>query len=108
MALCTPGGRVGDTTLVLIGVYCKLQKPFFFSGSPRCIIKLGAPGFVHGLDIDTSHFNGVPSFSAVVTAFLECSTTGNEAPEASVEALFSEGEAPPTDSDGQVDKIICL
>ncbi|KAG8800263.1 Allantoicase, partial [Serendipita sp. 399] len=36
-----------------------------------CIIQLGIPGFILGFDIDTSHFNG------------------NEAPEASVQALFT-------------------
>lgn len=58
MALCIPGGRAGGTTLVMIGMYCTLQMPFV-SGYPRCIIKLGAAGYVHGFDIDTSHFNGV-------------------------------------------------
>lgn len=47
-----------------------------------CIIKLGTPGNINGFDIDTSHFNG------------------NEAPEASVEALFAaDGEADPLPDD---------
>ncbi|KAF9060654.1 galactose-binding domain-like protein [Rhodocollybia butyracea] len=47
-----------------------------------CIIKLGAPGKILGFDIDTTHFNG------------------NEAPEASVEALYdpSSNDPNPTDS----------
>ncbi|KAG8929828.1 Allantoicase [Tulasnella sp. 418] len=45
-----------------------------------CIIKLGAPGHIMGFDIDTSHFNG------------------NEAPQASVEALFSAKDDPTVDA----------
>ncbi|TDL25906.1 allantoicase [Rickenella mellea] len=45
-----------------------------------CIIKLGAPGYISGFDIDTSHFNG------------------NEAPEASVQAIYApETHAPSFD-----------
>ncbi|KIJ49648.1 hypothetical protein M422DRAFT_246721 [Sphaerobolus stellatus SS14] len=44
-----------------------------------CIIKLGAPGSIYAFDIDTSHFNG------------------NEAPEVSVEGLFSDGDPSATD-----------
>ncbi|KAI0775697.1 allantoicase [Trametes elegans] len=47
-----------------------------------CIIKLGTTGSVSGFDIDTSHFNG------------------NEAPQASVDALWSPEDAPaPTAED---------
>jgi allantoicase len=48
-----------------------------------CIIKLGAPGQIIGFDIDTSHFSG------------------NEAPQASVEALFSADDVP-TSTDKRV------
>ncbi|KAF8577107.1 Allantoicase [Ramaria rubella] len=53
-----------------------------------CIIKLGAQGSVLGLDIDTSHFNG------------------NEAPEASVEGLFSDADVSPTASDKNWNQIL--
>lgn len=46
-----------------------------------CIIRLGIPGFILGFDIDTSHFNG------------------NEAPQSSVQALFSTDAADPTPED---------
>jgi allantoicase len=55
-----------------------LLSHFYF----RCIIKLGTPGTIFGFDVDTSHFSG------------------NEAPEVSVEALFSEED--PTDRDARV------
>ncbi len=43
-------------------------------GYDHCIIKLGLPGVIHGVNIDTSHF------------------TGNYPPAASIEACFCEGE----------------
>ncbi|KAI5123043.1 hypothetical protein M0805_000479 [Coniferiporia weirii] len=46
-----------------------------------CILKFGAAGRISGFDIDTSHFNG------------------NEAPEASVQALLDVGDKPPTVDD---------
>ena len=45
-------------------------------GHDFCVIRLGVPGVIRGLDIDTSHF------------------TGNFPPEASVEACISEMEVP--------------
>jgi len=48
-----------------------------------CIIKLGAPGSIYAFDIDTCHFNG------------------NEAPEVSVDGLFTE-EEPPVVTDSRV------
>ncbi|KAG9043567.1 Allantoicase [Tulasnella sp. UAMH 9824] len=52
-----------------------------------CIIKLGTPGHIIGFDIDTAHFNG------------------NEAPQASVEALFlSEGD--PTQTDERWEELL--
>jgi allantoicase len=49
-------------------------------GHDYCIVQLGVPGIVHGLDIDTSHF------------------TGNYPPHASVEASASDSKIP---SDGE-------
>jgi allantoicase len=45
-------------------------------GHDYCIIKLGVPGVVHGVDIDTSYF------------------TGNYPPQASIEACVSEDDVP--------------
>ena len=45
-------------------------------GHDFCVIRLGVPGVIRGLDIDTSHF------------------TGNFPPEASVEACISDAETP--------------
>jgi allantoicase len=45
-------------------------------GHDYCIIRLGIPGVLHGIDIDTSHF------------------TGNFPPEASIEACVSEDDVP--------------
>jgi allantoicase len=45
-------------------------------GHDWCIVKLGIPGVIHGLDIDTSYF------------------TGNYPPQASVEACVSESDVP--------------
>ena len=51
---------------------------------------------MHGVDIDTSHFNGrsFPSIRDYNTVMGQCS--GNEAPAASVEALFSDDSEPST------------
>jgi len=48
-------------------------------GSDFCIIRLGVPGIVRGVDIDTSHF------------------TGNYPPQASIEACTSEDDEPEAD-----------
>ncbi|KZT26690.1 allantoicase [Neolentinus lepideus HHB14362 ss-1] len=53
-----------------------------------CIIKLGAAGTIFGFDVDTSHFNG------------------NEAPEVSVDALFSMEEQEPRADDSRWKKIL--
>jgi allantoicase len=53
-----------------------------------CIIKLGTTGTVSGFDIDTTHFNG------------------NEAPHASVEALFSSRAEDPTVNDARWFEIL--
>lgn len=45
-------------------------------GHDRCVIKLGVPGVLHGVDIDTSFF------------------TGNYPPQASIEACVSEDDVP--------------
>ena len=45
-------------------------------GHDYCIVRLGAPGVIHGIDIDTSHF------------------TGNYPPEASIEACVSDVDVP--------------
>lgn len=45
-------------------------------GHDYCIVRLGVPGVVHGVDIDTSHF------------------TGNYPPEASIDACVSEADVP--------------
>ncbi|KAI0315952.1 Allantoicase [Amylostereum chailletii] len=53
------------------------------------VIKLGTTGTVKGFDIDTTHFNG------------------NEAPEASVQAVnVPDGEAPPTADDSRWSEIL--
>ncbi|MDH3531401.1 MAG: allantoicase [Gammaproteobacteria bacterium] len=46
------------------------------AGHDHCIIRLGVPGVIHGVDIDTSFF------------------TGNYAPEASIDACVSEDDVP--------------
>ena len=50
-------------------------------GHDHCVIRLGVPGVIRGLDIDTSHF------------------TGNFPPEASVEACTSDAEMPDDTAD---------
>jgi len=45
-------------------------------GHDFCVIRLGVPGVIHGVDIDTSHF------------------TGNYPPEASIEACVSSADTP--------------
>jgi allantoicase len=52
-------------------------------GHDFCVIRLGVPGIIRGLDIDTSHF------------------TGNFPPEASVEACISDAEVPDDAADWQ-------
>lgn len=52
-------------------------------GHDHCVMKLGMPGIVRGLDIDTSHF------------------TGNFPPHASVDACVSDEENPGHDADWQ-------
>jgi allantoicase len=52
-------------------------------GHDFCVVRLGVPGVIHGLDIDTSHF------------------TGNFPPEASVEACVSDEELPDNSADWQ-------
>jgi allantoicase len=55
------------------------------SGHDWCIIRLGAPsGYIVGFDIDTAHFSG------------------NEAPAASVQALFAEAREKPQADDARV------
>ncbi|KAL5485308.1 DAL2 [Sanghuangporus weigelae] len=53
-----------------------------------CIIKFGAAGLISGFDIDTAHFNG------------------NEAPEASVQALLDVSENVPTADDSRWTEIL--
>ncbi|EMD37856.1 hypothetical protein CERSUDRAFT_105740 [Gelatoporia subvermispora B] len=53
-----------------------------------CIIKLGTTGSVFGFDVDTTYFNG------------------NEAPEVSVQALYSEDDTPPTEGDSRWSEIL--
>ena len=48
-------------------------------GHDHCVVRLGIPGVVHGVDIDTSHF------------------TGNFPPQASIEACVSEEDVPAGD-----------
>jgi len=52
-------------------------------GHDYCVIRLGVPGVIHGLDIDTSHF------------------TGNFPPDALVEACISDVELPEDSADWQ-------
>jgi allantoicase len=53
-----------------------------------CIVKLGATGVVHGLDIDTSHFNGSDLIESTPLVLILITLIGNEAPEVSVDALL--------------------
>ncbi len=53
-------------------------------GHDYCIIRLGVPGIIHGVDIDTSHF------------------TGNFPPQASIDACVSDDDVPDTDWTGIV------
>ncbi|KAI0093246.1 allantoicase [Irpex rosettiformis] len=53
-----------------------------------CIMKLGSPGAIVGFDVDTAHFNG------------------NEAPEVSVDALYSTDFTPPTAGDSRWQQIL--
>ena len=46
------------------------------AGHDYCVIRLGVPGVIHGVDIDTSHF------------------TGNYPPQASIEACVSDADTP--------------
>ncbi|QRV94187.1 allantoicase [Ceratobasidium sp. AG-Ba] len=58
-------------------------------GHDWCIIRLGAPsGYIVGFDIDTSHFSG------------------NEAPAASVQALFAESREKPQADDPRWEEIL--
>jgi allantoicase len=66
----------------------------------RCIIQLGIPGFILGFDIDTSHFSGKPACQFVSGS--SDRNAGNEAPEASVQALFSMGSEEPGPDDDRV------
>ncbi|KDN46227.1 hypothetical protein RSAG8_04454, partial [Rhizoctonia solani AG-8 WAC10335] len=59
------------------------------SGHDWCIIRLGAPsGYIIGFDIDTAHFNG------------------NEAPAASVQALFAESREKPQADDHRWEELL--
>jgi len=65
-------------------------------------MKLGTPGVIVGFDIDTSHFNGTcgPNVDYLLMPCFSCHATGNEAPQASVQALFSlTGQDPANDDD---------
>jgi allantoicase len=55
-------------------------------GHDFCIVRLGVPGVVHGVDIDTSHF------------------TGNYPPEASIDACVSEEDVPACGWTGILDR----
>ncbi|KAL5631484.1 hypothetical protein ACGC1H_007116 [Rhizoctonia solani] len=59
------------------------------SGNDWCIIRLGVPsGYIVGFDIDTAHFNG------------------NEAPAASVQALFAESREKPQADDPRWEELL--
>jgi allantoicase len=66
----------------------------------RCIIQLGIPGFVLGFDIDTSHFSGKSLYHSLSSR--SDPAAGNEAPEASVQALFSLDPEEPGPEDERV------
>lgn len=63
----------------LVGAYKYDDRSTALTVIRRCIIKLGTTGAISGFDIDTSHFSG------------------NEAPEVSVEALYSPSDEPRVD-----------
>ncbi|KAG8900342.1 Allantoicase [Tulasnella sp. 408] len=76
-------GQFGPNGALFDGWESRRHNPTF----DWCIIKLGTPGHIIGFDIDTAHFNG------------------NEAPQASVEALFmSEGD--PTQTDERWEELL--
>ena len=56
-------------------------------GNDYCIIRLGVPGIVHGVDIDTSHF------------------TGNFPPQASIDACVSDEDVPDSGWTGLVPRV---
>ena len=68
-------GKAVDITLTLIGTV--LPWPYLltacWTSALRCIIKLGTMGSIHGFDIDTSHFNGMPD-DAVSYVMVRCLT----------------------------------
>ncbi|KZV86218.1 Allantoicase [Exidia glandulosa HHB12029] len=70
-------GQFGPKGALFSGWETRRHNPTF----DWCIIKLGARGYVEGFDIDTSWFSG------------------NEAPEAAVEALSSSDSEPPSETD---------
>ena len=74
-------GQFGPKGALFSGWETRRHNPTF----DWAIIKLGVPGQIAGFDIDTAHFNG------------------NEAPEASVEALFDvDGSHEPSEKDARV------
>lgn len=73
-------GQFGPKGALFDGWESKRHNPTY----DWAIIKLGAPGHIIGFDIDTANFNG------------------NEAPQASVEALFSTGGDDPKEKDTKV------
>ncbi|KIM26906.1 hypothetical protein M408DRAFT_330280 [Serendipita vermifera MAFF 305830] len=70
-------GQYGPKGALFSGWESRRHNPLY----DWCIIQLGIPGFILGFDIDTSHFSG------------------NEAPESSVQALFSTDSEEPGPDD---------
>ncbi|EJD02860.1 allantoicase [Fomitiporia mediterranea MF3/22] len=77
-------GQFGPNGALYSGWETRRHNPAF----DWCIIKFGAAGLVSGFDIDTSHFNG------------------NEAPEASVQALLNVSNAEPSADDPRWTEIL--
>ncbi|KAI0645675.1 allantoicase [Trametes meyenii] len=78
-------GQFGPKGALFSGWESRRHNPAF----DWCIVKLGTTGSINGFDIDTSHFNG------------------NEAPQASVEILYSpEGELAPQVDDPRWEEVL--
>ncbi|KAI0790792.1 galactose-binding domain-like protein [Abortiporus biennis] len=77
-------GQFGPKGALFSGWETRRHNPTF----DWCIIKLGSPGSVFGFDVDTAHFNG------------------NEAPEVSVEGLYSDDSTAPTSTDSRWKEIL--
>ncbi|GJJ06320.1 hypothetical protein Clacol_000511 [Clathrus columnatus] len=94
-------GQFGPNGALYSGWETKRHNPTF----DWCIIKLGAPGYVYGFDIDTSHFNGKLNSTHFDMIGADTSV-GNEAPAVSVEACYTASGASPNATDPTWEEIL--